>query len=163
MEAVYYTNDSHARRMSASQARWLEPVAASARRSDRRRVRHTNRHSNQSCGAIRGSVAATGWRRRGIRAGRLQDERGEGVQLNRLVLHVARAQLRPADGRPDQLVAARETEFVLDAGLVSFDRFHREVQLPGDVACRKTATNEREDFAFSIGQALKRCGFVPWG
>ena len=40
----------------------------------------------------------------------------------------------PLDGRANQLMAALQTKFLLDAGVVRFDRLHREIQLLGDFA-----------------------------
>ena len=46
---------------------------------------------------------------------------------------------------------------------MGFNGLHRKSQLSADVARSKTPSNEREDFALSIGEAIQRCAFISTG
>jgi hypothetical protein len=62
----------------------------------------------------------------------------------------------PVDRGARQVADVRETELLLDPSLVGFDGLDRHGQLPGNVAVPRPPADEREDFTFPIGEALKR-------
>src|SRR5262245_23414319 len=82
-----------------------------------------------------------------------------GLQTQRSVSRLdlsSRLVMHPVEGVLDQFGRVLEAELALDVFAIGLNRAHTQMQLPGDLPCAATLTDQPENLQLAVGQGFNR-------